>query len=113
LSGRVIHYPVGSDIIRLEVSGISKLKSDIVQVKLDIIWWEVSGKHVFLLKSTPFFLNLILEQYDTKSDETWTQGSPQYKEQVSKRVFFLNPMIPLPILDELKNLGFKGTRRNS
>jgi hypothetical protein len=26
--------------------------------------------------------------------------------------FFPNPMISLPILDELKNLGFWGTRRN-
>jgi hypothetical protein len=39
--------------------------------------------------------------------------SPQYKEQVSKRFFFLNPMISLPILDELKNLDFGGTKRNS
>jgi hypothetical protein len=30
---------------------------------------------------------LILELYGTKSDETWTQGSLQHKEQVSKRGF--------------------------
>jgi hypothetical protein len=49
---------------------------------------------------------LILELWDTKSDETWTQGSPQHKEQVFKKGFFSNSKIFLPILDELKNLGF-------
>jgi hypothetical protein len=34
-----------------------------------------------------FFLTLILELQGTKLDETWTQGSPQYKEQVPKKVF--------------------------
>jgi hypothetical protein len=28
------------------------------------------------------------------------------------KVFFPNPMISLPILDELRNLGFMGMRRN-
>jgi hypothetical protein len=39
--------------------------------------------------------------------------SPQYKEQVSKRGFSPNPMIFLLILDELKNLDFDGTSKNS
>jgi hypothetical protein len=30
----------------------------------------------------------------------------------SAKRFFPNPKISLPILDELKNLGFGGTRRN-
>jgi hypothetical protein len=30
-----------------------------------------------------------------------------------KEFFFPNPTISFPILDELKNLGFGGTRRNS
>jgi hypothetical protein len=30
---------------------------------------------------------LILELRGTKLDETWTQESPQHKEQVSKEVF--------------------------
>jgi hypothetical protein len=29
-----------------------------------------------------------------------------------KKEIFPNPMIFLPILDELKNLGFRGMRRN-
>jgi hypothetical protein len=37
---------------------------------------------------------------------TSTQGTS------SKKRFFPNPMIFLPILDELKNLGFRGMRRN-
>jgi hypothetical protein len=34
-----------------------------------------------------FFSTLILEVRGTKLDETWTQGSHQYKEQVLKEVF--------------------------
>jgi hypothetical protein len=43
---------------------------------------------------------------------SWTQESPQHKEQVSNRGFFPNLNIFLPILDELKNLGFGGMKRN-
>jgi hypothetical protein len=35
------------------------------------------------------------------------------QETSSQKRFFSNPMISLPILDEFKNLGFGGTRRNS
>jgi hypothetical protein len=35
-----------------------------------------------------FFSTLIHELRGTKLDETWTQGSPQHKEQVSIEVFF-------------------------
>jgi hypothetical protein len=45
-----------------------------------------------------FFLTLILELRGTKLDETWTQVSPQHKEQVPKEVS-PNPKISLPILD--------------
>jgi hypothetical protein len=41
------------------------------------------------------------------------KGHLNTRNKFPKEFFFLNPMIPLPILDELKNLGFKGTRRNS
>jgi hypothetical protein len=41
----------------------------------------------FLSKSAPFFPNLILKLWGTKSDETWTQESPQHKEQVPKEIF--------------------------
>jgi hypothetical protein len=55
---------------------------------------------------------MILELWDTKSYEIWTQWTPKHKKKVSKRGFFLNPKISLLILDELKNLGFGGTKRN-
>jgi hypothetical protein len=42
-------------------------------------------------------------------DETWIQGSPQHKEKVSKKGFFLNPKISLLILDELEELGYGET----
>jgi hypothetical protein len=35
----------------------------------------------------PLFPNLILKLQGTKSDETWTQGSHEHKEQVPKRGF--------------------------
>jgi hypothetical protein len=35
-----------------------------------------------------FFSTLILEIRGTKLDETWTQGSPQHKEQIPKEFFF-------------------------
>jgi hypothetical protein len=35
------------------------------------------------------------------------------KETSSQKWFFSNPKISLAILDELKNLGFGGMRRNS
>jgi hypothetical protein len=41
------------------------------------------------------------------------KGHPNTRNKFSKEVFSPNPMISLPILDELKNLGFWGTRRNS
>jgi hypothetical protein len=41
------HYPVGLDIVRLDVSGNSKRKSDIVWVKSDIVHQEVSGNVIF------------------------------------------------------------------
>jgi hypothetical protein len=34
-----------------------------------------------------FFSTLIFELRGTKLDETWTQGSPEQKEQVLKEVF--------------------------
>jgi hypothetical protein len=34
------YYPVGPNIITWEVSGNSNCKSDIIWVKLDIVWWE-------------------------------------------------------------------------
>jgi hypothetical protein len=46
-------------------------------------------------------------------NETWTQVSPQHKKQVPERDFFSNPMISLPILDELKNIGFGGNEEKS
>jgi hypothetical protein len=43
------HCPIGSDIVRLEVFGNSKRKSDIVRVKPDIVgWdWEVPRNTIF------------------------------------------------------------------
>jgi hypothetical protein len=40
------------------------------------------------------------------------KGHLNTRNQLSKEVFFPNPTISLPILDELKNLDFGGTRRN-
>jgi hypothetical protein len=48
-----------------------------------------------------------------KLDETWTQWSPQYKEQVPKEFFFLNPRISLSILDKLEKSRFWGNRKKS
>jgi hypothetical protein len=56
---------------------------------------------------------LILKLQDTKLNKTWTQGSPQRKEQVAKYVFFSNPKISLPILDELKKPRFCENREKS
>jgi hypothetical protein len=39
------------------------------------------------------------------------KGHLNKRNKIPKEVF-PNPMISLPILDELKNLGFGGTRRN-
>jgi hypothetical protein len=68
-------------------------------------FWTLSGrarlclvgglwKRDFLPKSDPFFSTLILEILGTKSDETWTQESPQHKEQVPKRDFPKSKDIP-------------------
>jgi hypothetical protein len=40
------------------------------------------------------------------------KGHLNTRNKFSTKVFFLNPMIFLPILDKLKNLGFGETRRN-
>jgi hypothetical protein len=40
------------------------------------------------------------------------KGHLNTKNKFSKAVFSPNPTILLPILDELKNLGFGGTGRN-
>jgi hypothetical protein len=69
-------------------------------------------KYDFLTKSTPFFSNLdsrairhqIGSNFNTRV--TSTQGTSSQKR------FFSNLNISLSILDELKNLGFGGTRRN-
>jgi hypothetical protein len=60
-----------------------------------------------------FLSTLILELRGTKLDETWTQGSPQHKEQVPKVVFFQNSKISLSILDELKESTFWRKREKS
>jgi hypothetical protein len=47
-----------------------------------LVWDRICPVH-----PKTFFLTLILELQGSKLDETWTQGSPQYKEQVLKEVF--------------------------
>jgi hypothetical protein len=54
-----------------------------------------------------FFSTLIIQLGGTKLDETWTQGSPQQKEQVPKEVFTKSKDFLL-ILDELKECRFWG-----
>jgi hypothetical protein len=41
-----------------------------------------------------FFSTLILKLRGTKLDEAYTQGSPQYKEQVLKEVFLKSKNFP-------------------
>jgi hypothetical protein len=50
-------------------------------------------------KFKSFFPHLNLELRGTKIDEIWTQESPQHKEYISNRVFFLILKISLSILD--------------
>jgi hypothetical protein len=115
LFGRTRHCPVEPYIVRPRVSGAQNWR-------LDLCWTlsggaehcpvGVFGKRDFLPKSAPSFPSLILDLYFSKSNETWTHRSPQHKEQVLERGSFPNLMISLLILDELKNLGFEGRRRN-
>jgi hypothetical protein len=49
--------------------------------------WDMSGLPRNFPRFISFFPTLILELRDTKLDETWTQGSPQYKEYIPKRGF--------------------------
>jgi hypothetical protein len=60
-----------------------------------------SLENAFSPKIRPFFPTSILEH----------KGHLNTRNKVSKEVF-PNPMIFLLILDELRNLGFGGTKRN-
>jgi hypothetical protein len=51
------------------------------------VQWTFPVHPEYFLKFKSFFPTLIHELWGTKLDETWTQGSPQHKEYISKRGF--------------------------
>jgi hypothetical protein len=94
------HYPAGSDIFRWEVSKNSNCKSD-------IIGWEVSGNTISS-KIRPLHPKLDFWVIDHQTG--WnldTRVTSTQRTSFQKR-FLPNPKIFLSILDELKNLSFRG-----
>jgi hypothetical protein len=61
-------------------------------------------------KLKPFLPKLDLELWGAKLDETWTQGSSQYKEQVLKRGFSQIPRFPFQFWMNSRNLQIKGAK---
>jgi hypothetical protein len=72
---------------------IVRVKSGIVQVRSDIVRWDrtLSAERSLKMCFSPKILSFLSKfdscTIDTKSDEIWTQGSPQHNEQVHKRGF--------------------------
>jgi hypothetical protein len=105
------HWPVGSKIVWWEGSGNSNYKSDTVRwdralpARRSLETWTSPKNCLFLSKLDSWAIGH-QTGWNLDSRVTSTQGTSSQKR------FFPNPKILLLILDELKNLGFRGTRRN-